>query len=483
MTTVVLLALGVAMPCAVEAQEPDSEGGEVAGEAGPAGEGAVDDGGTGDTAPAPVEAPAGPTGTEPAPAQAPAASVAVGNVIFVARPGEGVMVMDLSDPALPAVVDVLLPGQDVSGLHLVGTTLVAVLADYSVVTWDVSVPLEPVTLAGGQDPVVETSVPDTWEPAPEVVPIEGTVTSVDHGWIVLDVGEAQGVVPGMRFAVLGSYKMPTAIVTVHAVTAGSAMGPLPARGTASVGDRVASTCAEWKTKNWMLDGGGQGGTTQLGLHFSPIVGVGRGADSWGFIGSFELSHVFEKPAKIALLLAPVALGHSPSGVGAVFEFGAMGGLSTRYFEYMFGFGGHLSSALHDDHALLLNSVRIGSVNSLHFRFLFTWILPSPIKALPTTTTFGVDLPVTPRTALYVEIGGGNLTHYFDNDGSGWANMLIGLRTMLVGTGGPGTVILSTGLGHGYSWDQRCEDDMGNDIPCVGGSTWGPLVSMGLDWRF
>ena len=52
-----------------------------------------------------------------------------------------------------------------------------------------------------------------------------------------------------------------------------------------------------------------------------------------------------------------------------------------------------------------------------------------------------------------------------------------------GNGGPGTVILSAGLGHGYVWDEMCEDDEGREIPCKGGSTFGPLASLGVEWRF
>lgn len=410
-------------------------------------------------------------------------SVTVQDVLMVAVPEMGIRVVDLADPANPEVLAVLAPGAEVTGLHMVSSTLVAVLADYSVLTWDVSDPRMPVMLGGDSTGGGDGQQGDSWGQFEDVVSIEGTVLSVEHGWVVIDVGQEQGVVPGMRFEVLTEYKKGKGIVTIHSVEDETASGPLPYRATAREGDEVVSTCKTWAAKKWMFDGSGGESHTQISLHMAPILGTGRGRDSWGFIGSFQVSHVFEKPAKLSFLLAPVALGHSSSGVGAVFEFGAMAGLSTRYVELMLGAGGHLSAVLEDNHALILNSIRLGAIHSFHMKFLFTWIIPAPTKFLPTTTTFTVDVPVAPRLNLYAQIGGGNLTHYLGNDGTGWASFLLGARLFIRGTGGPGTVILSTAFGHGYAWDQRCEDDAGNDIACVGGSTWGPLVSMGLDWRF
>jgi len=56
---------------------------------------------------------------------------------------------------------------------------------------------------------------------------------------------------------------------------------------------------------------------------------------------------------------------------------------------------------------------------------------------------------------------------------------MGLRTFVRGGGGSGTVQLLTGMGVGYVWDQTSRDE---DEEQRGGSAWGLLLHLGLDWK-
>jgi hypothetical protein len=101
------------------------------------------------------------------------------------------------------------------------------------------------------------------------------------------------------------------------------------------------------------------------------------------------------------------------------------------------------------------------------------------KVLPNTALMTMDVPIQPKLNLFVELGGGNLALDSDEDrGSGWANFIMGLRTYLKGSGGRGTLILTTGMGLAYVWDQTSLTEFEPE----GGSAWGMLLDLGLEWR-
>jgi hypothetical protein len=399
-----------------------------------------------------------------------------GNIVYSAMGAVGLAVIDVSTPLDPRVIRTIPVEGGVKALQIVDETLVVILEDFTTMPFDISDPASPVPQGKGPG--------QPSEPAP--APLEGKVGKVKKGWVILDIGREDGVEPGMKFAIYGSESgiYPRAVVTIAEVTDHNASAPLPPRGDAAKGDRAVKTSLTWRSKYWMSPFP-EPGYFKMALDFKPIIGVEQGAGSWGFISELELMYKFKAPAELALVLRPggFAMGDTRRK-GGVFEFGAMGGVNHRFIAYTWGVGGHLSVYNEERHVLLLNKIRMGNADGFHVEFFLTWVVPGREgegmqRILPTTSTFTIDIPIRPKLSLYLQMGGGNLALLADDDeGSGWANFIIGVRSFLRGAGGSGTLILTTGAGLGYVWDHNPRDE----TPAEGGATWGPLIHLGLDWR-
>ncbi|MBW2263778.1 MAG: hypothetical protein JRG91_17590 [Deltaproteobacteria bacterium] len=428
-------------------------------------------------------------GEEAAPDEEPATAVSAsgqviqrGDVLYSGMGAAGLAVIDMSNPAAPVVLETLATKSPVKVLQIMDVTLLVILDDFTVIPLDISNPRHPVPKDGGPGLAGPAAGPPP-EPAAPVV--EGKVKKVSKGWVILDVGKVDGVEPGMRFAIYGkeSSRSPRAIVVVSKVTKHLATAPLPPRGSAVVGDRVVGTDLTWRMKHWFSPFP-EPGYFKIALDFKPIIGAGRGVGSWGFLTNLELAYKFKAPAEIALVMMPAGFGSSDVGKGGVFEVGAMAGINWRYIGYTWGLGAHLSVAMKDNHVILLNKMRFGNLDGFHLSFFMTWIVPGKEtdgfrRFLPDSAIFSVDVPVRPKLNLYFELGGGNIaTMDPDEVGSGWANFILGVRSFLVGSGGAGSLRMSTGLGLGYVWDQTPDDAFDQS----GGSAWGPILHLGFDWR-
>ncbi len=405
-----------------------------------------------------------------------------GDILYSGMGAAGLAVIDMTNPAAPVVIETLATKSPVKALQRMDATLLVILDDFTVVPLDITDPRHPVPKDGGPGLAGPAVGPP---PEPAAPPIEGKVKKVSKGWVILDVGKVDGVEPGMRFAIYGneSSRTPRAIVTVSKTTKHFSTAPLPARGSAAKGDRVVRTDLTWRMKHWFSPYP-EPGYFKIALDFKPIIGAERGAGSWGFLANLELAYKFKAPAEIALVMMPGGFGQSDVGKGGVFEVGAMGGINWRYIGYTWGVGAHLSVAMEDNHVLLLNKMRLGNLDGFHLSFFMTWIVPGKDtdgfrRFLPDSAIFTVDVPVRPKLNLYFELGGGNIaTIDADEEGSGWANFILGVRSFLVGNGGAGSLRMSTGIGLGYVWDQTPLDAFDE----TGGSTWGPLLHLGFDWR-
>ena len=304
------------------------------------------------------------------------------------------------------------------------------------------------------------------------------------GWVVLDLGSTDGVEPGTRFAIreagAATWITPHAVVVVSHVEEETCSGPLPFKGFANPGDRAVKVKKPWRVKHWLV-APTPVPYTRLALEIRPIIGTGRGHGGGGFISHLELYHQFEKPWGIGFLMSPAGLGVSDAGAGALFELGAVGGYSGRYFGIELGAGAHLSAGLQDHGFLIITRARLGPANGVHGKLRLS-IIPDSTWWMPSTASAALFLPIRQHIDLYFEFSGGNRS-LVEHGHTGWANIVGGMRAFLRGSGGPGTVILTAGVGHGYVWDEMCEDDEGRDIPCRGGSTMGPLLSLGAEWRF
>ncbi len=400
-------------------------------------------------------------------------SVSLGEVTYTISKGAGVVVLDVSDPASPVVTEVLLPDHDVLAVQIAHGRLLLVLEGLVVRSFDLTDPLHPAEPGDAAD--------EPEEPEPE---LKGSVVDVDAGWVVLDVGSTDGVEPGMRFSIRGPgeafWIIPHAVVVISQVEGETCAGPLPFRGFAMSGDVAVKVEKPWKAKHWMV-ASTPAPYTRLAFELRPIIGVGGGHGSGGFISHLELFHQFEKPWGIGFVMSPAGLGVSRAGVGALFDLGAVGGYSGRYFGIELGMGAHLSAGLQDNSFIILMRARFGPANGVHGNIRLS-IIPDSAWYMPSTASAALFFPIRPRLDVFFEFSGGNRS-LVEHGRTGWANILGGMRVFVKGSGGPGTFILSAGFGHGYVWDEMCEDDEGHEMPCRGGSTMGLLASLGVEWRF
>ena len=405
-------------------------------------------------------------------------SVTLGDVTYSIVKGAGVVVLDVSDPADPVVTEVLLPGHDALALQIAHGRLLVILEGLEASAFDLTDPRHPVEVKGAAD---EPEEPEFEDSEPELM---GSVAEVDKGWVILDIGSADGVEPGMRFAIRDatapSWTRPHAIVVVSKVEEETSAGPLPSRGTATPGDLAVEVAKPWGAKHW-LAAALCAAHTRFVLELRPIFAVGGGHGKGGFISHLELFHQFEKPWGIGLLISPVGLGVSEAGAGALFDLGAVGGYSGRSFGFQLGAGAHLSTGLRDHGFLILLRARFGPANGVHGLIRLS-IIPDSAWYMPSTASAALFFPVRPHIDLFLEFSGGSRSLVVHGR-TGWANILGGMRAFVRGSGGPGTVILSGGAGHGYVRDETCEDEEGGEIPCRGGSTMGLLLSLGVEWRF
>jgi len=413
-------------------------------------------------------------------------SVRKGDVLYSSMGAAGLAVVDVSDPTSPVVIATFPTPRPIKVVQLMDDTLLVILDDFSVMPLDITDPAHPVPAAAVPGGTVLPSGAGPVEVVPPPEPdIYGKVKKVSKGWVVLDVGSKDGVEIGMRFSIFSPGKFQArAIVEVASLDESEARGPLPPRGAAKVGDEAHETTNVWTTKHFMNPQPDLG-WFHVAIDLKPIIGADRGAGEIGFLAGLRAGYQFKAPAEVEAILSPAGFGRSSAGNGGVFDFGVMGGVSVAMVAYTWGIGGHFSIALGERSLLLLNKLRIGSSDGFHFEFFLGWIVPSPRddgieKVLPTSASMRMFVPIQSKLDLYVELGGCNLSAEDpERRGSGWASFLMGLRTFVRGGGGSGTVQLLTGMGVGYVWDQTSRDE---DEEQRGGSAWGLLLHLGLDWK-
>ncbi len=397
-----------------------------------------------------------------------------GPVLYATMYGASFYVILAEHPDFPLLVRTVQTGGEVLGMQLKGSVLLVVLENHLIVPYDISDPLRP---AEG----VATEVPGEIK----LFGVRAGVEKVESGTVHLDAGEDEGVVEGMLFVIYGSRHplgAPRAIIEISSVQEHTSAGTLPPLGSAAAGDRAFEAEEAWSAKHWYVPDP-EPGYLHVSVDVKPIIGLRRGAGTFGFLSGFGLDYQFRLPVKLGVVLSPAGYGRSDVGNGAVFEFGALLGLSSRLIGIRAGAGAHLSAGQGDRRALILTEIRLGSDESFNLVLVMNWAVPGAyrgdLEALPSTALVTVNVPVTPRIGLYVEFGGGNLAlAEADARGSGWANFVGGLRILARGQSGSGTVVVSTGAGFGYVWDQTPL----NRFDQQGGHASGLLLHAGIDWK-
>ncbi|MBW2261908.1 MAG: hypothetical protein JRG91_08050 [Deltaproteobacteria bacterium] len=397
-----------------------------------------------------------------------------GKVLYATMYGASFYVILMEKPDFPLLVRTVQAQDDVLGMQWKGGVLLVVLANHLIVPYDVSDPLRPV--AG-----LPTAVPEEIK----LFGVRASVEKVDGGTVHLDAGEREGVTEGMLFVVFGDRRplgSPRAIIEITHVDEHSSKGTLPPLGSAAVGDRVFEAEKTWSAGHWYLPDP-EPGYLHVSIDLKPIIGLRGGAGTFGFLSGLGLDYQFKAPVKLGVVLNPAGYGRSDVGSGAVFELGALLGLSSRLFGIRGGVGAHVSVGHGDHRLLLLGEIRLGNDEGFNLTLVMNWVVPSvyrdAMKVLPSTTVAALNVPVTPRLSLYVEFGGGNLALGEEEArGSGWANFVGGLRFLARGQSGSGTLAVSTGLGFGYVWAQTPL----NRFNQQGGHASGLLLHLGIDWK-
>jgi hypothetical protein len=216
--------------------------------------------------------------------------------------------------------------------------------------------------------------------------------------------------------------------------------------------------------------------TRVETTWRPFLGfVGN---SWGTIGEARVEHHFGRPFMLGVELAPVAIASAGDGLGAATHVRLIGAYVTDYLSLGLGVGARLqrfgSSGLS-----LAPSLRLGSLDGLHLALTYTHSIARNKYTDKPTVGFSnvladIQVPVARRVALRLDLGLSLDT---------WAFATLGLRHRLFGDGGPGTWFLSGGFGLAMVIDQSgC--DYNTTVPCGQSATsYGPTVSVGLEYRF
>ena len=218
------------------------------------------------------------------------------------------------------------------------------------------------------------------------------------------------------------------------------------------------------------------GLTRVATTWRPFLGfVGN---SWGTIGEARIEHYFDRPFMLGVELAPVAFASAGDGLGAATHARLIAAYVSDYLTLGLGVGARLqrfgSSGLS-----LAPSLRLGSLDGLHLELTYTHSIARNKYTEKPTVGFSnvlanIQVPVARRVALRLDLGLSLDT---------WAFVTLGARTRLYGDGGPGTWFLSGGFGLAMVIDQSgC--NYGATVPCGPSATsYGPTLSVGLEYRF
>jgi hypothetical protein len=428
-----------------------------------------------------------------------------GDVLYLALQAGGIAVVDVGDPGAPRLVRRLLEDRAVSRLVVDGEQLVAVVLREDAVAYAIVDPFAPALALPGVlvAPTIARGTPLTPRPT-----ARGVVVDVIGGRVVFDGGADAGFVVGQRVRVSsqrlvekpdlvagGTARLPsgevTAVVAVEAVEQHRAMAVLGRGDVAAVGDVVEVTDAPL-TERLLLPPRAPV-SWRFGFHARPFFGL----ESDGFpIGALVDGYVHwmprDLPVAVLVEVAPAAgalLSATPHypvavAVGATYV--------TDWFEVGLGGGALVGNegpcepvdAAGDDFRCEVNTgftfnqfLRLGALDGLHLQWSSSIFARSGGFVLGTGRG-ELAVPVSSRVGLYAAGGVGE---------NGWALGEIGVRSMLGGTGGPGTTILSASLGAAGVFDgpgtlRSVVTEFGTVRTYEQESVAGPAVGFGMEWR-
>jgi hypothetical protein len=250
---------------------------------------------------------------------------------------------------------------------------------------------------------------------------------------------------------------------------GAVLGPVPGRRA-----RADGGVAEALLRAPRL--GESRGLTRVQATVRPflnLVGAGGGA-----IADLSVEHYFERPLKLSLNLAPVALAVQPGADSAIGHLRLGAAYATEYIEIGAAVGARVQNLGHNGVSLAA-ALRLGRLDGTNVRVSYGYALARNYYTRQVQTGFShlqlaTQVSLTDRLALVVE---GALSF------EAWMFATGGLRHRVFGDGGAGSWFVTGQFGFAWVLDHfRCQYH--DPAPCRGAS-WalGPTLVFGLERRF
>ncbi len=363
----------------------------------------------------------------------------------------------------------------------------------------------------------------------EPLPVAGKVVTVRPAEAILDVGSAAGVQVGDRFEIRSQERVQqfdletgeekslpsdriTAVAEVVRVAEKTCLVRLGRGDRAREGDVAQRSRRPLTRTNWFP--GYARNLNRIQARIAPFVGIDT--LSVGAFSSLLYDRTFSFPLRVETGFRNVGFLFGDS-FAAPFQFDLIPSYDTDYFEVGLGAGYSFSSSPDRRGVSFLQKVRLGTVDGLNFTMWNSFIYrdkddpwadggffsgnladvgsnctaefhDEPDGGQGEFAWNGFDaalsIPLTDRVTL---VGTGAYSQ------AGWAYGDIGIRTLVLGNGGKGTLIIPVSIGGGVVFDyprsgeeawcnpqtQKYEAADRYREEAVGG----PIVSLGVDYRF
>jgi hypothetical protein len=207
--------------------------------------------------------------------------------------------------------------------------------------------------------------------------------------------------------------------------------------------------------------------------FFNMLGPGGGA-----LSDLSIEHYFHQPWKVGVEVSPLVLVGVPEGLGAIAHPRLRGAFAADYLEVGLGIGGRFQRFGPSGWSVA-PALRLGSLDGLNLRLevghsLIRNYYTRKVQFAWSHVLGGLDVPMTRRLAIVLD-GGYGLDL--------WVYATLGLRQVIFGSGGPGT--LGVGAAFGLVWVvDRFPCQYGDIEPCRG-AAWGtgPTIAVRIDHRF
>lgn len=198
----------------------------------------------------------------------------------------------------------------------------------------------------------------------------------------------------------------------------------------------------------------------------------------GLVADLALEYYFDAPWKLGVELSPLVVAAAAESTGVIGQPRLRAALAADYLEVGFGLGGRVARFGPSGWSMA-PALRLGSLDGLNLRGELGYALirnyyTSVVELAWSHVLAALAVPVTWRMAFELDVGYG-----LDL----WIYGTLGIRQILVGDGGPGTLAVRTGFGAVWAVDRfPCQYQ---DIEPCRGAPWvvGPTISLGVDQRF